>query len=117
MANIAPSLQIHVLNQMQKTQFVVADTMDLWLNTALEDLHELLRQVDALVLNDSEARQLSQEDNVINAALKIHRLGPKYVIVKKASTARSYRGPRASRWAPAFPLPKVIDPTGRVIRS
>src|SRR5437016_8866080 len=83
LANIAPALQHHVLNQMKKPKFIVADTMDLWLNIALDDLLKLLRRVDALVLNDSEARQLTKEDNVIAAAKKIHRLGPKYVIVKK----------------------------------
>src|SRR5947209_11352995 len=81
LANIAPALQHHVLNQMQRPKFVVADTMDLWLNIALDELLKLLRRVDALVLNDSEARQLTKEDNAIAAAKKIHRLGPKYVIV------------------------------------
>src|SRR5947209_5136251 len=81
LANIAPSLQHHVLNQMQRPKFVAADTMDLWLNIALPEVLQLLRRVDALVLNDSEARQLTKEDNAIAAAKKIHRLGPKYVIV------------------------------------
>lgn len=112
LANIAPSLQIHVLDQMQQPQFVVADTMDLWLNTTLEDLLKLLRRVDALVLNDSEARQLAQDDNIVNAALKIHRLGPKYVIVKKGEHGSLLSGPAGFSLAPAFPLQKVIDPTG-----
>src|SRR6185295_18101218 len=83
LANIAPALQHHVLDQMKRPKFVVADTMDLWLNIALADLLKLLGRVDAFVLNDSEARQLTQEDNVVVALKKIHRLGPKYVIVKK----------------------------------
>ena len=72
LANIAPSLQNHVLNQMRRPKFVVADTMDLWLNIALSDLKQLLRRVDGFVLNDSEARQLTKEDNIINALKKIH---------------------------------------------
>src|SRR5436189_5868813 len=83
LANIAPALQHHVLDQVRRPKFVVADTMDLWLNIALGDLLKLLRRVDAFVLNDSEARQLTQEDNIVPALKKIHRLGPKYVIIKK----------------------------------
>src|SRR5881409_1978848 len=83
LANIAPSLQHHVLNQMRRPKFVVADTMDLWLNTALPDLLRLLKRIDALVLNDSEASQLSQKENLLAAIRRIHRLGPRYVIVKK----------------------------------
>src|SRR5882762_1447202 len=65
LANIAPSLQLHVLNQMRRPKFVVADTMDLWLNIAMADLLQLIRRVDCFVLNDSEARQLTKEDNLI----------------------------------------------------
>src|ERR1043166_3373762 len=83
LANIAPALQHNVLDQMRRPRFVAADTMDLWLNIALKDLLQLLRRIDAFVLNDSEARQLAGEDNVIAAARKIHRLGPKFVIIKK----------------------------------
>jgi sugar/nucleoside kinase (ribokinase family) len=112
LANIAPALQHHVLDQMEKPKFVVADTMDLWLNTALKDLLRLLRRIDALVLNDSEARQLAQEDNVIAAAAKIHRLGPKYVIVKKGEHGSILSSPAGLFLAPAYPLKKVVDPTG-----
>src|SRR6201996_5081615 len=83
LANIAPGLQHHVLNQMRKPKFVVADTMDLWLNIALPDLLKLIKRLDGFVLNDSEARQLAQEDNMVAALKKIHKLGPKYVIIKK----------------------------------
>src|ERR1039457_3680797 len=83
LANIAPALQHHVLDQMRRPKLVVADTMDLWLNIALADLLKLLKRVDGFVLNESEARQLTQEDNLVKAAKKIHRLGPKHVIVKK----------------------------------
>jgi len=112
LANIAPALQHHVLDQMRRPRFVAADTMDLWLNIALDDLLKLLRRIDALVLNDSEARQLTREDNIIAAAKKIHRLGPKYVIVKKGEHGALLSAPAGMFIAPAFPLEKVVDPTG-----
>src|ERR1043165_4226414 len=83
LANIAPALQHHVLDQMRKPKFVVADTMDLWLNIAFNDLVKLLKRIDGFVLNDSEAHQLTKCDNVFGALKKIHQLGPKYVIIKK----------------------------------
>ena len=112
LANIAPALQHHVLDQMRRPKFVIADTMDLWLNIALADLLRLLKRVDALVLNDSEARQLTHEDNVIVAARKIHRLGPRFVIVKKGEHGSILSGPDGLFLCPAYPLAKVVDPTG-----
>jgi sugar/nucleoside kinase (ribokinase family) len=112
LANIAPSLQHHVLDQMQRPKFVVADTMDLWLNTALDEVLRLLRRVDAVVLNDSEARQLTREDNVITAASRIHKLGPKFVIVKKGEHGSLLSGPEGMFLCPAYPLDRVVDPTG-----
>src|ERR1041384_4172382 len=112
LANIAPSLQHHVLDQMRHPRFVVADTMDLWLNIALDDLLKLLPRIDALVLNDSEAGQLTRKNNIIDAAKKIHRLGPKYVIVKKGEHGALLSSPAGMFIAPAFPLDKVVDPTG-----
>lgn len=112
LANIGPSLQHHVLDQMNKPKFVVADTMDLWLNIALEDLVRLLRRVDGFVLNDSEAHQLTQEDNVFAALRKIHRMGPKYVIIKKGSHGSILSSPKGFFICPAYPLRKVVDPTG-----
>src|SRR5580698_10155219 len=79
LANIAPALQSHVLTQMRRPKFVVADTMDLWLNIALADLLKLLKRVDGFVLNESEARQLTQEDNLVRAVKKMHKFGPKHV--------------------------------------
>jgi sugar/nucleoside kinase (ribokinase family) len=112
LANIAPSLQHHVLDQMQRPRFVVADTMDLWLNIALPDLLKLIKRLDAFVLNDSEAHQLTGEDNVFAALRKIHKLGPPYVIIKKGSHGSILSGPRGFFICPAYPLHKVIDPTG-----
>lgn len=112
LANIAPSLQHHVLDQVQRPRFVAADTMDLWLNIALPDLLKLLKRLDAFVLNDSEAHQLTKEDNVFAALKKIHRLGPKYVIIKKGSHGSILSGPQGFFICPAYPLHKVVDPTG-----
>ena len=112
LANIAPSLQHHVLDQMANTKFVVADTMDLWLNIALPDLLRLLKRIDGFVLNDSEAHQLTKEDNVFAALRKIHQLGPKYVIIKKGSHGSILSGPHGFFICPAYPLHKVVDPTG-----
>jgi sugar/nucleoside kinase (ribokinase family) len=112
LANIAPALQHHVLDQMARPRFVVADTMDLWLNIALEDLLRLLRRIDAFMLNDSEAHQLTKEDNLLSAMKKIHRLGPKYVIIKKGSHGSVLSGPQGFFLCPAFPLKRVVDPTG-----
>lgn len=112
LANIAPALQHHVLNQMQRPKFVVADTMDLWLNIAFDDLVKLLKRVDGFVLNDSEAHQLTKEDNVFAALKKIHKLGPKYVIIKKGSHGSILSGPKGFFICPAYPLHRVLDPTG-----
>jgi sugar/nucleoside kinase (ribokinase family) len=112
LANIAPALQHHVLDQMARPKFVVADTMDLWLNIALDDLLRLLKRLDGFVLDDSEAHQLTQEDNVFAAMRKIHRLGPKYVIIKKGSHGSILSSPKGHFICPAYPLPKVLDPTG-----
>ena len=112
LANIAPALQHHVLNQMRRPKFVVADTMDLWLNIALADLLKLLPRLDGFVLNDSEAHQLTKEDNVFAALKKIHKLGPKYVIIKKGSHGSILSGPKGFFICPAYPLHTVVDPTG-----
>jgi sugar/nucleoside kinase (ribokinase family) len=112
LANIAPVLQHHVLDQMRKPKFVAADTMDLWLNIALKDLLRLLQRIDLFVLNDSEARQLVKEDNVIAALPKLHALGPRYVIIKLGSHGSILSGPRGLFLCPAYPLKHVVDPTG-----
>ena len=112
LANIAPSLQHHVLDQMQEPKFIAADTMDLWLNIALPDLLKLLKRLDGFVLNDSEAHQLTKENNVFAALKKIHKLGPKYVVIKKGSQGSILSGPKGFFICPAYPLHNVVDPTG-----
>ena len=112
LGNIAPALQLSVLDQMKKPKFVVADSMDLWINIALADLLELLKRVDGFVLNDSEAGLLTKEDNLFRALKKIHHLGPKYVIIKKGSHGSILSGPKGMFICPAYPLHTVEDPTG-----
>ena len=112
LGNIAPALQLSVLNQMKKPKFVVADSMDLWINIALPDLLKLLKRVDGFVLNDSEAELLTKEDNLFRALKKIHALGPKYVIIKKGSHGSILSGPKGNFICPAYPLHTVEDPTG-----
>ena len=112
LGNIAPALQLCVLDQMKKPKFVVADSMDLWLNIALPDLSKLLKRVDGFVLNDSEAELLTKEDNIFVALKKIHKLGPKYVIIKKGSHGSVLSGPKGIFICPAYPLHTVEDPTG-----
>ena len=112
LANIAPSLQMHVLNQMKRPKFVAADTMDLWLNIAMPDLLKLLKRLDLFVLNDSEAHMLTKEDNMFAAIKKIHKLGPKYVIIKKGSHGSVLSDSKGFFICPAYPLQNVVDPTG-----
>jgi sugar/nucleoside kinase (ribokinase family) len=112
LGNIAPALQLSVLDQMKKPKFVVADSMDLWINIALADLFKLLKRVDGFVLNDSEAELLTKEDNLFVALKKIHAVGPKYVIIKKGSHGSILSGPKGIFICPAYPLHTVEDPTG-----
>lgn len=112
LANIAPSLQLHVLEQMRRPRFVVADTMDLWLKIARPDLLRLLKRLDGFVLNDSEACQLTKQDNPFAALKRIHRLGPRYVIIKQGSHGSILSGPKGLFLCPAYPVPKLVDPTG-----
>src|ERR1700691_2387757 len=113
LATLAPAVQAHVLGQMRRPKFVVADTMDLWLNIALPDLLKLIKRVDGFVLNDGEARQLTQEDNLVTALKKLHRLGPKYVIIKKGEHGAILSTRNGGLFlSPAYPLKRVVDPTG-----
>lgn len=115
LGNIAPALQLEVLRQMQKPRFVVADTMDLWINLARTDLLELLKQVDMLILNDSEAYLLAEKDNLVKAGRAIREMGPRYVVIKKGEHGAVLFGPgggEALFASPAYPLEGVLDPTG-----
>ena len=112
LANIAPALQSHVLDQMRHPRFVVADTMDLWIETTRKDLDALLPRVDLLILNDSEARQMTSETSLIRAGRAIRRMGPKYVAVKKGEHGALLFGPDDFFSCGAYPLEDIHDPTG-----
>jgi sugar/nucleoside kinase (ribokinase family) len=113
LGNIAPSLQRMVCKQISKPKFIVADTMDLWIGMARADLLDLLKEVDMLILNDSEARQLTEEDNLIRAGKKIVGFGPRYVAVKKGEHGCLLFGRDGEFYSTgAFPLEDIADPTG-----
>jgi sugar/nucleoside kinase (ribokinase family) len=112
LANGAPSTCLATLNQIQGADLVVADTMDLWINIARNDLDALLKRVDGLVLNDSEAKLLTGEPNTVIAAKKILNMGPKFVVVKKGEHGSIFVSEFETYLVPAFPTETVIDPTG-----
>ena len=112
LANIAPTLQLHVLSQMDRPKFVVADTMDLWIEIAREALRELMRKIDCLVLNESEARELMKETSLIKAGRALLKMGPKYVVIKKGEHGCLLFGDDFFFSAPAYPLEDIHDPTG-----
>ena len=115
LANIAPSLQSHVLDQMDTPRFAVVDTMDLWITIAKEDLLALLKRVDMIILNDSEAKMLTGETNLIRAAELIRGYGPGYVAIKKGEHGCLLFGDPGKKEffsCPAFPLANLHDPTG-----
>jgi hypothetical protein len=112
LGNLTPDLQHSVLDQMQKPKFVVADTMNLWIDIARTRLLELLPRIDLLILNDSEATQLSDEPNLVRAARWLRERGPRYVAVKKGEHGCFLSGPEGAFAAPAVPLEQVLDPTG-----
>ena len=112
LANIAPSLQSHVLDQMEQPRFVVADTMDLWIETTRADLDGLLPRVDLLILNDSEAREMTKETSLIKAGQCIRKLGPRYVAIKKGEHGALLFGEKEFFSCGAYPLEDIHDPTG-----
>ena len=121
LGNIAPALQLHVLDAMTRPRFVVADTMDLWITIARPALLDLLARVDMLILNDGEARMLTDESNLIKAAALIRGFGPRFVAIKKGEHgcllfgdmgAGDHHGPTEFFSCPAFPLTNLLDPTG-----
>ncbi len=113
LANIAPDLQHHVLDQVSLPRFVIADTMDLWINIAKPRLLELLSRVHMLILNDSEARQLTGETSLIRAGHRLRELGPRYIAVKKGEHGCLLFGDQGQFFScPAYPLEDIHDPTG-----
>jgi sugar/nucleoside kinase (ribokinase family) len=113
LGNLHPMVQISVLDQMtKKPKLVVLDTMNFWMDCALPELHEVMKRVDVITINDEEARQLSGEYSLVRAAAKIHEMGPKYVVIKKGEHGALLFQGKDIFFAPALPLEDVFDPTG-----
>jgi sugar/nucleoside kinase (ribokinase family) len=113
LGNLMPSLQMKVLDQMiNRPKLVVLDTMNFWMETALDDLLKVIDRVDVLTINDEEARLLSKEYSLVKAAQKILALGPKYLIIKKGEHGALLFNKDQVFFAPALPLEEVFDPTG-----
>ena len=112
LANGVPAVQMKVLSQVPGRKLAVADTMDLWINTAREDLDKLLTEIDGLVLNDSEAKLLTGTENLVAAGHQVRAMGPKFVIIKKGEHGAMFFSEHETYVMPAFPTEKIIDPTG-----
>jgi sugar/nucleoside kinase (ribokinase family) len=112
LANGSPALQSKVLDQVTDASLTVADTMDLWINTQRDEVLALLKRIDGLVLNDSEAKLLSGEENLVRAGRKVLELGPRFVIIKKGEHGAMFFAQHETYVMPAYPTSDVIDPTG-----
>ncbi len=112
LANIDPRLQLEVLRQVERPKLVACDTMNFWIESRRSDVLELLKHVDAILLNDAEARQLTEESNLVKAARWIIARGPRIVIIKKGEHGAFMFTEHSVFYAPAYPLEDVFDPTG-----
>jgi len=112
LGNIHPGLQLEVLDQVRKPRLVGADTMNYWIERTPDELAKVLKRVDVLLINDSEARQLTGEHNLVHAAEKIRAMGPTTLVIKRGEHGVLLFGEGEQFAAPAFPLEKVLDPTG-----
>jgi len=113
LGNLTPEIQLNVLNQMnQRPKMVALDTMNFWMDVALDSLLTVLRHIDILMINEEEARQLSREYSLSRAAELIHQMGPKYLIIKKGEHGAFLFHERELFSIPALPVADVIDPTG-----
>ena len=112
LGNIDPILQLRVLNQINKPRLVVGDTMNYWIETKPKELMKTMKFMDAIIVNDSEARLLTHEPNLIKAAKKIIKMGPRIIIIKKGEHGAMLVAEDTIFSAPAFPLETIFDPTG-----
>jgi sugar/nucleoside kinase (ribokinase family) len=113
LGNLVPAVQLSVIRQLkQRPKLIVMDTMNFWMETALEDLEKVIAEVDVLLVNDGEARQLSGQYSLVRAAREIQKMGPKYVIIKKGEHGALLFHEDRVFFAPALPLEEVFDPTG-----
>lgn len=113
LGNLDPNVQLKVIKQLRnRPKLVVLDTMNFWMDIALEPLKEVIKLVDVITINDEEARQLSGEYSLVKAARKILTMGPKYVVIKKGEHGALLFDKENMFFAPALPLEEVLDPTG-----
>jgi sugar/nucleoside kinase (ribokinase family) len=113
LGNLVPAVQMQVLDQLKnKPKLVIMDTMNFWMDVAMDDLKKVLARVDLLMVNDGEARQLSGEYSLVKAARKIQQMGPKFLIIKKGEHGALLFYNNRIFSAPALPLEDVFDPTG-----
>ncbi len=113
LGNLAPAVQISVINQLKnRPKLIIMDTMNFWMEIALDELKQAIGMVDLLMVNDSEARQLSGEYSLVKAAAKIQAMGPKFLIIKKGEHGALLFHGKKVFFAPALPLEEVFDPTG-----
>jgi sugar/nucleoside kinase (ribokinase family) len=113
LGNLVPAVQMSVIKQLKsRPKLIVMDTMNFWMEIALDDLKEVLKEVDVLMVNDSEARELSHEYSLVKAAKQIMKMGPKYLIIKKGEHGALLFHEDQVFFAPALPLEDVFDPTG-----
>ena len=112
LANGSPSLQLKVLDQVTGPRLTVADTMDLWINVERDNLMQLLRRIDGLVLNDAEAKLLTDDENLVSAGHKVREMGPRFVVIKKGEHGAMFFSEHETYVLPAYPTETVVDPTG-----
>jgi sugar/nucleoside kinase (ribokinase family) len=113
LGNLAPAIQLSVIQQLkQRPKFIALDTMNFWMDTAMDDLRKVLKQTDLLTINDEEARQLAGDYSLVKAAQKILEMGPRFVIIKKGEHGALLFDKERVFFAPALPLEEVVDPTG-----
>ncbi len=113
LGNLTPAVQMRVIEQMEERPRIIAmDTMNFWMDTALDELKEVLKKVDILTINDEEARQLAGTHSLVKAAAIIHQMGPRFLVIKKGEHGALLFNGEEIFFAPALPLAEVVDPTG-----
>jgi sugar/nucleoside kinase (ribokinase family) len=113
LGNLTPDIQLSVIEQMvEKPKLIALDTMNFWMDIAMESLKKVLKKIDMLIINDEEARQLAGTYSLVTAASMIHQMGPRFVVIKKGEHGALLFEGENIFYAPALPLAEVFDPTG-----
>jgi sugar/nucleoside kinase (ribokinase family) len=112
LANGPPGTQIRVIEQLTGPTLTVADTMELWIRETHDEVLQMLKRIDGLVLNDAEAKLLTEDENLVRAGHKVLQMGPKFVVIKKGEHGAMFFGEHETYVMPAYPTPDLVDPTG-----